>query len=104
MTSSNVDKNAQILSNVASEKAVISGLINHGINAFVDIQSIVKEDSFTIDNNKVIFKCVTKALETSSSIDLTSILSAAKQLDLDEYLNKPDVLKHLQHLMRRIRH
>jgi len=100
VTSSNVDKNAQILSNVASEKAVISGLINHGINAFVDIQSIVKEDSFTIDNNKVIFKCVTKALETSSSIDLTSILSAAKQLDLDEYLNKPDVLKHLQHLMR----
>jgi replicative DNA helicase len=100
VTSSDSDNHVQTLNNVASEKAVLSGLINHGINAFVDVQSIVKEDSFTVDNNKVIFKCVSKALETSSSIDLTSVLSAAKQLDLDEYLNKPDVLKHLQHLMR----
>ena len=100
MTSSDSDNHVQTLNNVASEKAVLSGLINHGINAFVDVQSIVQEESFTVDNNKVIFKCVSKALETSASIDLTSVLSAAKQLDLDEYLNKPDVLKHLQHLMR----
>jgi replicative DNA helicase len=100
VTSSNADSPAQTLNNVASEKAVLSGLINHGLNAFVDIQSIVKEDSFTIDHNKVIFKCVSKAFETSQSIDLSSVLSSAKQLDLDEYLNKPDVLKHLQHLMR----
>lgn len=100
MTSSNADNPVQTLNNVASEKAVLSGLINHGVNAFVDVQSIIKEESFTVDNNKVIFKCVFKALETSQSIDLTSILSAAKQLDLDEYLNKPDILKHLQHLMR----
>lgn len=99
MTSSNSDKNAQTLSNVASEKAVLSGLIQHGSECYVDVQSLLVEESFSVDQNKVIYKCLCKAFETSENIDLTSILSAASQLSLSDYINETNTLKHVNHLM-----
>ena len=99
MNSSNSEKNVPTVSNTASEKAVISGIMRHGIDAYVDVQSLINEETFTVDHNKVIYKCLEKLLTTSTKVDLTSILSSAKQLDLYEYIERAEVLKHIKHLM-----
>ena len=92
MTSSSSDRNVPSVNNVASEKAVLSGMIRYGYDAFLDVTGLIEEETFTIDENKVIYKCLFKIFETSQNVDLTSILSAAQQL-------KKDVLNHIKHLM-----
>ena len=99
MTSSNSDKNVPTVNNVASEKAVLSGMIRYGYDAFLDVSGLVEEQTFTIDENKVVYKCLSKIFETSQNVDLTSILSAAQQLDLSEFIEKKDALNHIKHLM-----
>lgn len=100
MNSSNLDRNALTkLNNPASEKGVLAGLIKHGKDAYLDVSSLIEEDTFTIDENKVIYKCLIKLFETSDNVDLSSIISASQQLSLYEYLEKGDRLKQLNHLM-----
>ena len=99
MTSSSSDRNVPSVNNVASEKAVLSGMIRYGYDAFLDVTGLIEEETFTIDENKVIYKCLFKIFETSQNVDLTSILSAAQQLNLSEYVEKKDVLNHIKHLM-----
>jgi replicative DNA helicase len=100
VTSSDADKPVQTSHNIASEKAVLSGIMSYGKDAYVDVQYLIEEETFTLDKNKIIYKCLTKIMETADKVDLTSVLSAAKQLDLDEYVEKQDVLNHVKHLMR----
>ena len=84
---------------MASEKAVLSGMIRYGYDAFLDVSGLVEEQTFTIDENKIVYKCLSKIFETSQNVDLTSILSAAQQLDLSELIEKKDALNHIKHLM-----
>lgn len=85
MNSSNLDRNALTkLNNPASEKGVLAGLIRYGKDAYLDISSLIEEDTFTIDENKVIYKCLIKLFETSDNVDLSSIISASQQLSLYE--------------------
>ena len=84
---------------MASEKAVLSGMIRYGYDAFLDVSGLVEEQTFTIDENKVVYKCLSKIFETSQNVDLTSILSAAQQLNLSEFIEKKDALNHIKHLM-----
>ena len=37
------------ISNLASEKAVISGLIKHGSEAFIDVDDIIDTNAFTAE-------------------------------------------------------
>lgn len=85
--------------NIASERAVLSGVIKFGKDAFVEVAHIIDESTFTVDYNKVVFKCLSKSLESDTRIDLSSILSSATQLGLNEFVEKPSVLKHIRSLM-----
>lgn len=86
--------------NVAAEKAVLAGLIQHGFDAFVDVQFLIEESTFTVDENKVIFKCLNKLFDTGQvkQCELSDILSVAQQLNLTEYIEDRDVLTHYKHL------
>jgi len=84
------------LVNIASEEAILSGLIQHGKECFVEIDQLIEEDVFTKDNNKVIYKCVTHALKDNEKIGIADILSAAKTLHLDEYVEKKEVSDKLK--------
>ena len=99
MNLSNSDKNVPLVNNVASEKAVLSGMIRYGYDAFLDVSGLVEEQTFTIDENKIVYKCLSKIFETSQNVDLTSILSAAQPLNLSELIEKKDALNHIKHLM-----
>ena len=41
-----------LLHNPAAERAVLSGVCSHGIDAFVDVDGIVEPDSFVIEEIK----------------------------------------------------
>ena len=88
----------KILSDVASERAVLSGICSFGEDAYLDIADIVSETSFTVDSNIIIYKCLKRICENDHkpTIDIASILSTAQELSLDHIISKKDELQHLK--------
>ena len=82
------------LSNVASERAVLAGICSHGVDCYLDTEAFLEEATFTVDFNKVMYKCIKHIVNKSDRVDFVSLLSAATDLSLGDYVNKPDVLKH----------
>lgn len=87
------------LQNVASERAVLAGIVNHGIEAYVDIEHLVSDDSFTVDYNKVVYKCLQDAIKSSDKIGISEILSSAQKLELSDYVSKKPVLEHIHAIL-----
>lgn len=87
------------LKNIASERAVLAGLLQHGKESLIEVELLINEESFTLDNNKVLYRCIVHALKDKDSIGYTDILSSAKSLQLDEYVEKNEVLKHISGVM-----
>jgi replicative DNA helicase len=87
------------LKNIASERAVLAGLFQYGQESLLEVELLVNEDSFTVDANKVLYKCILHALKDKESAGYTDILSSAKSLQLDEYVEKNEVLKHMSGIM-----
>lgn len=87
-----------ILCDPSAERAVLSGIIKYGEDAYLDIADIVQESSFTIDSNQVIFKCLKSLCEkdTTTSIDIASIYSASEELNLSHILSKKEEAVHLK--------
>ena len=84
------------LHNSAAERAVLSGICSHGSSAFVDVSGIIEPDTFVIEENQIIYKCLCKVLEKSDSVDISSILAAANDINLNENLSDKDGLEHLR--------
>lgn len=87
------------LKNIASERAVLAGLFQYGKESLIEIELLVSEDSFTLDVNKVLYKCILHALKDKDSAGYTDILSSAKSLELQDYVEKNEVLKHMSGIM-----
>lgn len=87
------------LKNIASERAVLAGICQHGKDAYVDVQSLISDHTFTVDYNKILWKCLSRAIENDNHIDFPAVLSAAKSLGLDEYIEKKEVLNHINGVM-----
>ena len=85
-----------ILNDAAAERAVLSGLCQYGTQAFVDVDDVVTSASFVHESNQAIYKCLCKALDQSDQIDLSSILSAATELNLHETLSDKKELEYLR--------
>ncbi|MFI5404938.1 MAG: DnaB-like helicase C-terminal domain-containing protein [Nitrososphaerales archaeon] len=88
------------LSNVASERAVLAGIAKYGIDAYADVESLLEEQTFTVEMNKIIYKCLQNSLKTSNTIDFSSILSSANDLKLYEYIQEKDGLKHINAILQ----
>ena len=87
------------LKNVASERAVLAGLLQYGKESLIEVELLLNEDSFTLDTNKVLYKCIIHSLKDKESAGYADILSSAKSLQLDEYIEKNEVLKHISGVM-----
>ena len=85
-----------MLHNPAAERAVLSGICSHGIDAFVDVDGIVESDSFVIEENQIIYKCLKKVFEESSVIDISSVLAAANDLGFGENFKDKEAVEHLR--------
>tara|TARA_R110000751_G_scaffold276860_2_gene378071 strand:- start:3503 stop:4990 length:1488 start_codon:yes stop_codon:yes gene_type:complete len=71
------------LTNLVAERAVLAGLIQHGKNAFIDVDGSIHEDSFTLEENQIIWSCLKKLFEDSDVVDLSTLYGAAKAINLD---------------------
>lgn len=76
------------INNPASERAVLSGIIQHGSDAFIDVDDIIDVQTFTLEENQIIYTCLKRVLSKSSIVDLPSVLSAAQDLGLQEVFNE----------------
>lgn len=87
-----------ILCDPSAERAVLSGILKYGEDAYLDIADIIQESTFTIDSNQVIFKCLKNICEKEQkpSIDIASIYSAAEELGLSHILSKKEEAQHLK--------
>lgn len=71
------------IDNIASERAVIAGLMRHGSKAFIDVDDIINVNVFTLEENQILYSCLIKIFDDNDEVDFPSILSAAKDLGLD---------------------
>ncbi len=86
-----------ILCDVAAEHAILSAIATYSNEAYLEIADIIGADSFTVNSNITIFKCIKNILENDSSvkIDISSIHSSAKEIGVYYHLEKPDECKYL---------
>lgn len=70
------------LSRPDCERAVLAGIYNFGINAYIDVSSLVSVDSFHIDINQILYKIFEYLFQKDPEIklDLPTIYSTAKSL------------------------
>lgn len=87
-----------IQNNPAAERAVLSGCFRYHAEVYYDVCDIIRESSFTIDSNAVIWKCIKYIMDQddTSSIDIPSIYSAASSLGLSYIFDKRTEAQYLQ--------
>ena len=86
------------LSDVGSERAVLAGLFQHGIDAYVEVADIIDHNTFTHSNNQILCKCVSRVIESNAEVDVPSILSAASQLKVSDVVNSKQELSYINSL------
>lgn len=89
------------LKDIASERAVLSVLCQKGAELYFDVNDILSEDTFVVDTNIVLYKCLKTIFETeqASRVDIASILSAANSLGLDKFLSNKSEIQHIKAIM-----
>lgn len=89
------------LTDLISELAVLSACINHGSDCYLDISEIVNADTFSDDQAKALWKCLTEIYKDGTKkADLPSILTTAKRIGLDIFFNSDDKQKTLSRIIR----
>mgnify|MGYP003647257038 CR=1 FL=1 len=86
------------LSDVGAERAILAGLFTYGIEAYVEVSTIIDDKTFGNYNNQILYKCVEHILEKNSEVDLPSILSAAKGLGFSEVVSAETELEYINSL------
>lgn len=88
---------SEILCDVAAERAVLAGLCKYGSDAYYEVVDIVKENTFTQDSNRVMFKCIKSVLDKHEDaiVDVPTILSAASELGLSYHFDKKTEQQYL---------
>ena len=86
------------LSDIGSERAVLAGLFQYGIDTYVELSDIIDHNTFTHSNNQILYKCVAKVIESNSEVDIPSILSAATQLKVADVVNSKQELQYIKSL------
>jgi replicative DNA helicase len=90
------------LNDPAAERAVLAGICSYGASAYYDVAEFLGVDTFTIDSNQMIYKCLKHALEDDDTvdIDLPTILSSAAEIGVSYFFDKREELKHLDAVIK----
>jgi len=91
-----------VLSDQVAEKAVLAGICKYGVEAYYDVSDLISSSTFTSDSNSVIYSCAKKLLEEDEArkIDLASIMSVAKELNLQDFFNNNNQISHLSTVIK----
>ena len=87
---------------VAAERAILAGVCRYGIDAYYDVADLVEPNSFSLDSNQIIYSCLQHifTVEEKTTIDLASILSAAKAIGVSEFLSSKSEQQHLASIIK----
>jgi replicative DNA helicase len=87
-----------ILSDTAAERAVLAGICKYGDTAYLEISDLLQESTFTIDSNKILYKCLKRIFEQEQvqNIDVALIFSTAGELGLSHVFDKKEEAQHLR--------
>ncbi len=86
------------LTDIGAERAVLAGLFQYGIDAYVEVADVINASSFGHENNQVLYACVQHVVENNSDVDLPSILSAASALNHSERVENQTELQYIKSL------
>lgn len=88
-------------SDVAAERAVLASVFRYGVDGFVDVADIVTSNTFSVETNQAIWKCIEHSMkdETLKSIDFPTIIASAKSLGLSDFFINDNDIKHLRSIM-----
>lgn len=86
------------LTDIGSERAVLAGILQHGIDGYVAVSNLISGDTFGHVNNQILYRCIEKIISNDQKIDITSILSSAAQLNLLDSINTPQEIKYIKSL------
>jgi replicative DNA helicase len=85
------------LEDLASERAVLAGLCQHGLDAYLEIDYVTSE-TFTDAMNQLIFDCVYKSISENTEVELSSILSVANNMGVEEVINTKEEIGYIRSL------
>tara|TARA_R110002020_G_scaffold328755_1_gene544694 strand:- start:1094 stop:2533 length:1440 start_codon:yes stop_codon:yes gene_type:complete len=90
-----------MLSDAPAERAILAGVCRYGSEAYYDAADLIDVNSFTIDSNCMIYSCLKHIMnrDDNTSIDLPVILSAAKEIGLDDLVSNREEIQHLSAIM-----
>ena len=86
------------LTDIGAERAVLAGLFQYGIDAYVEVADVINASSFGHENNQILYTCVQHVIENNSDVDLPSILSAASTLKHSERVENQTELQYIKSL------
>ncbi len=87
------------LNDIGSERAVLAGLMQHGIDGYIAVSDLISHETFVNTNNQIIYKCIKHCIDDDIKIDVSTIVSAAQQLNFLESVNTDQELKYIKSLM-----
>ena len=86
------------LSDIGAERAVLAGLLQHGVDGYISVSDIISHETFVNTNNQIIYKCLCNIIENDKSVDVPSILAAAESLGVLETINTKQELSYIKTL------
>jgi replicative DNA helicase len=81
-----------------AERAILAGIMQYGIEAYVEICDVIDENSFGTYNNQVLFKCFKHIIENDQTIDLPCLLAASEKLNFSEIIQTEQELNYIKTL------
>jgi len=90
-----------ILSNAPAERAILSGVCKFGDDAWLDVADMIQPSTFTIDSNRMIWRCMEQIFKDQSHdyVDVPMVLSAAQDLSIGAHFDRSEEAKHLSGIM-----
>ena len=86
------------LLDIGAERAVLAGLLQHGIDGYISVADVITQDSFVNQNNKVIYKCIEYIIQNEQTPDIATLLAAAEKLNLVEHISTQQESQYIRSL------
>ena len=84
---------------LGSERAVLAALCQYGLDVYLEIDFVTSE-TFTDPMNQLIFGCVKKSIEQGTTVELSSILSAANDFGVESQINNKEEIGFIRSLFQ----
>ena len=89
------------LCDIAAERAVLSGILQHGEDAYLDVADFLQPNTFEDTTNQAVYKCLTHLYEKQGvkQFDQSSLMSGLQAIGCGWILDKQEEVKHIRSLM-----